>query len=111
MSGIVGVFNSDPRPVGDALVRRLLDRMRSRGSDRTGVWRADGGALAVVRNDWELADGFSGDVLAVEDGDLIIAADASIYYRKDLGEKLAAKDVRVTGTTPSHLILAAYRAW
>jgi asparagine synthase (glutamine-hydrolysing) len=111
MSGIVGVFNSDRGPVDDALVRRLLDRMRSRGSDRTGVWSADGGALAVGRNNWELADGFSGDVLAVEDGDLVIAADASIYYRKDLGDKLAAKNVRVTGTTPSHLILAAYRAW
>ena len=92
-------------------MRGLLDRMRARGQDRSAVWRAPGVALAACRNEWERGDGFSGDVLVVDEDDLIVAADASVYYRKDLRDKLAARDVRVGGTTPSHLILAAYRAW
>src|SRR5712691_11135294 len=111
MSGILGVFNVDQQPVEDRLVRRLLDRMRARGHDRIGVWTTNGAALAVSRNEWELEDGFRDGVLVVEEGDLVIAADASLYYRKDLREKLAANDTRISGTTPSHLILAAYRAW
>src|SRR5713101_4644866 len=111
MSGILGVLNFDRRPVEDDLVRSLLTGMSARGQERSGVWSEDGAALAVVRNEWELDDGFSGNVLVVKDGSLVIAADASIYYRNDLCEKLSARDVRIDGTTPSHLILAAYRAW
>ena len=111
MSGILGVFSVDQRPIDARLMRGLLDRMRARGQDRSAVWRAPGVALAACRNEWERGDGFSGDVLVVDEDDLIVAADASVYYRKDLRDKLAARDVRVGGTTPSHLILAAYRAW
>ena len=111
MSGILGVFGGDRQPVTEGLMRRLLDRMRSRGHDRAGIWAAGRGAIGVARNTWELTDGLSGDVLIVEDGDLVVAADASIYYRRELREKLAALEVRIGGTTSSHLILAAYRAW
>ena len=101
MSGILGVFNFDQRPIDDGVVRRLLDRMSARGQERSGMWSRDGAALAAVRNEWELDDGFSGEVLVVEDGGLVIAADASIYYRKDLCEKLVARDVGIGGSTPS----------
>ncbi len=111
MSGILGVFNFDQRPIDDGVVRRLLDRMSARGQERSAVWSRDGAALAAVRNDWELDDGFSGEALVVDDGGLVIAADASIYYRKDLCEKAAAGGVAIGGSTPSHLILAAYRVW
>src|SRR5439155_15799433 len=110
LSGILGVFSFDQRPIDARLMRRLLDPMRARGQDRSAVWRAPGVALAACRNEWERGDGFSGDVLVVDEGDLIVAADASLYYRKDLRDELAARDVRLGGTTPSHLILDAYRA-
>jgi asparagine synthase (glutamine-hydrolysing) len=111
MSGILGVFNKGHQPVEESLVQRLLGRMSARGEDHSQMWRVDGAALAVARNAWELEDGFSGDVLVVAEGDLVIAADASIYYRKELRDKLTARGERFEGTTPSHLILAAYRAW
>jgi asparagine synthase (glutamine-hydrolysing) len=111
MSGIIGVFNAAEQPVDYRLARRLLDHSGARGADQAGLWQGDGAALGVTRNDWELAPGFSGDVLVLDEGDLVIAADASLYYRKDLCDKLEARGIRITGATPSHLILAAYRAW
>lgn len=67
--------------------------------------------LGAARYDWELASGFAGPVLVVQDGDLVIAADASLYYRDELRRKLAHAGIRPSGQTASHLILAAYRAW
>lgn len=111
MSAVVGVFNCDRRPVDDALVRRMLAQTRSRGADRTAVWTEPGAALATARNAWELANDFSGDVDTLVASDLVVAADASLYYRRDLLAKLAATSARVRGATVSHLILAAYQAW
>lgn len=111
MSGILGVFNKGGQPVDASLMRRLVGRMHARGGDRAQTWSAGGAALAVARNAWEFEDGFSGAALVVTERDLTIAADASIYYRHDLRDKLRTRNERPAGTTPSHLILAAYRAW
>jgi asparagine synthase (glutamine-hydrolysing) len=89
----------------------MLGRMADRGIDRVGVWRGEGALLAVGRYDWELDDGFAGRVLIAEDGDLVVAADASLYYRDALRRALAARGVTPAQDTPAHLILAAYRAW
>jgi asparagine synthase (glutamine-hydrolysing) len=116
MSAILGIFGAgDPAAVdgtrGDDALRRMLGRMRSRGASQVGLWREGGAALAVTRHDWEFGPGFSGPVLVVQESDCVIAADASLYYRDDLRRKVAGRGVRPTGQTPSHLILAAYRAF
>jgi asparagine synthase (glutamine-hydrolysing) len=111
MSGIVGVFPRDRAPVEAALMQRMLSQMSARGNGCSAVWRGEGAALAVARNTWESTAEFSGEVLVVRDRELAIAADASLYYRADLQKKLAAMGARLQVTTPSHLILAAYRAW
>lgn len=107
MSAILGVFGSVLPPTDDA-VRTLLGPMAGRGADRVGIWRGEGAVLAVSRYDWEVDGGHSGPVTVVEDGDLVIAADAALFYRDDLLRALAGSRA---GATPSHLILEAYRAW
>ena len=110
MSGVLGAFTSaecvslDPRALD-----RMLDALSARGVELTATWRGIGAALGVTRNSWELHHDFSGDALVVRDGGLAIVADASLYYRDDLCAKLGVPS-RAT-STPSHLILAAYRAW
>jgi asparagine synthase (glutamine-hydrolysing) len=111
MTAILAIIPADERRTTDALVGRMLGRMASRGSARAGVWREGGVVLAVSRDEWEFGPGFSGPVLVVQDGDCVVVADASLYYRDDLRRKLAAKGVRPKGQTPSHLILAAYQAF
>jgi asparagine synthetase B (glutamine-hydrolysing) len=111
VSAILGVFDSKGQLPSDASVRAIIARMETRGRDRVQVWRGDGAVLAVARHAWECAPGFSGDALVVEDDRFVVAADASLYYQSDLRQKLADGGVRVAGSTPSHLILAACRAW
>ena len=112
MSAILGVFAPDCG-VAEPVARRMLDAMRARGADRSGVWRDDheGALLAVARYDWELRPGFADDVLVLADDDLVVVADASIYYRADLRRSLEREGIPVARDTASHLIMAAYRAW
>lgn len=110
MSGIVGSFSA--RAPQRELSGAMLDRSASRGEPTQREVRTDRGSfLGITRFSWELGADFSGPVLLVEDGELTIAADASLYYRDDLKNALRAAGVSPTGETASHLILAAYRAW
>lgn len=111
MSAILGVFTIGPSAPRDAVIRQMLERMSRRGSDRAAIWREGSAVLAVSRFEWELAEGFSGPVLVRQDGDLVVAADASIYYRADLKRALEEKGICSKGDTPTDLIIAAYRAW
>src|SRR3954464_2187159 len=107
MTAILGVFASDEALTDDAVVASMLTQMASRGQARSGLWREGGAVIAISRHEWEFGPDFSGAALVVQDGDHVVAADASLYYREDLRRKLAAKGVRPKGDTPSHLILAA----
>ena len=113
MSAVLGVFAAagEGGHLPDAAARAMLERMSARGADQSEIRRSGGALLAVVRHDWELGAGFSGPVLVATDGDLLVAADASLYYRDDLRRALAARGVEPVRDTPAHLILAAYRAW
>lgn len=112
MTAIVGAFGRTPLP--DAALARVHAAMGPRGGDQTESWRsATGGAaaLGVSRAHWEMDASFAGPVLVLREDELVVAADASLYYLPDLRRALAAAGVRVGGSTPSHFILAAYRAW
>jgi asparagine synthase (glutamine-hydrolysing) len=111
VSAIIGIVGRDGGLPANAAVRRMLARMRGRGSDATKLWRGEHALLAVARHQWELAPGFSGAVLVLDDGNVHVAADAALYYREDLARRLAAAGSALTGNTPSHFIAAAYRAW
>jgi asparagine synthase (glutamine-hydrolysing) len=111
MSAILGIFGTHRQLPTDSVVRAMLGRMSGRGADRVGIWRANGAVMAVARYDWELTSSFSGQALVAEDGPLVVAADASLYYRDELRRRLTAAGMRPGGDTPSHLILAAFRAW
>lgn len=110
MSAIVGVFGS-PQPLPEQPIRVMLGRMADRGVERIGLWRGEGAVLAVGRYAWELEEGFSGPELIAVSEDVVVAADASIYYRDELRRALAARGVVPVRDTPAQLILAAYRAW
>jgi asparagine synthase (glutamine-hydrolysing) len=109
MSAILGVFGRSV-PQDDAGARALMAPMAQRGADLVDIWRDGGAVLAVSRYHWESGTAFSGGAGVVEEGSLVVAADASLYYRDDLRRALVAAGVEA-GPTASHLILAAWRAW
>ena len=111
MSGFVLVAGSEAqRWEGQALLGKGGGALAARGDDpalRTEVRGGD--VLAVgVRHHWETALG-SGPPLFV-DGDLVVAADASLYYREDLVDRLRGLAPMEPASAAS-LIAAAYRVF
>ena len=113
MSAILGIFPSPAGAASRAVAERMLRAMKARGADSYGIWREeDGGALlAAARYTWELEPGFSDGILVLAEDDVVVAADASIYYRDDLRRALKSEGIVPERDSASHLILAAYRAW
>src|SRR5690606_24848340 len=111
VSAILGVFGSE-RPLTDDQVNAMLDAMRARGAtERVEVFRDSGVVMVVGRYEWELADGFADGVLIASDDRVVVAADASVYYRDQLRTALAEHDITPQRDSPAHYILAAWRAW
>lgn len=111
MSAIAAVLGAGQPSGGDGGTQAMLEQLRTRGPDHAGLWSGDEGLMAVFRHDWELAPDFSGDVVLLQQDHLIIAADATLYYRDQLQRALRAAGVEPAGPTSSHLIAAAYLAW
>lgn len=110
MSGFIAVVTPDERQLVDPALARMVAALEPRGN-RAEIWRGAGVAMAVARFDWELVDGFAGAGLVAHDGDVTVAADATLYYQAELERKLRGEGVNPRGNTTAHLIAAAYRAW
>lgn len=111
MSVILAVVGDTTGAPDDAALTRALASMHAAADDRIAIWRRPRVALAVARQPWEMSASFSGDALVVAQGELAIAADASLYYRDALRDALGRARITPAGDSASHLILAAYRAW
>lgn len=111
MSAILGILPGDGRVPSESVARRMLHAMRGRGEDRVALHAEPGALLAVARNAWELDSAIGGDVLLADDGDVVVATDAALYYRDDLRAAIARRGVSPRGDTPAELVLAAYQAW
>jgi asparagine synthase (glutamine-hydrolysing) len=109
MSGFLGVFG--PAPLDEAVWATARRRLAPLGTERWQLVRGAGGSLAVGRYAWEDGPEFSGDVLVAGDGRVLVAADASLYYRAELRRELLAAGTPPRSLAPADLILAAYRAW
>jgi asparagine synthase (glutamine-hydrolysing) len=107
MSGILVVTGA----VRAERLESALARLGYFGGDDEQVWSQSDTVVAVTRKSWELGPDFSGPVLVLENPDFVVAADASLYDRAGLLRKLESAGVTPTGSTPSHLLEAAYRAW
>ncbi|MGH7459848.1 MAG: asparagine synthetase B family protein [Longimicrobiales bacterium] len=110
MSAILASFGA-AEPLTQTQVTRMLARQAARGTEQVQVWREDNTVIAVSRYSWELAPAFSGAVLIAEDEELVVAADATVYYVRVLRDLLDARGISVRSEAPAHLIAAAYRAW
>lgn len=111
MSAILGIAGPLVRSAEPVVLRSILRAMARRGVDRA-AWRDVGGALlGAAQCAWEPAGTSGGAVLVARDGEVAVAADATLYYTGELQQALRSFGVRPTGTAPYQLILAAYRAW
>lgn len=111
MSGIVGVYNLDGRPVERTDVERMADSIAHRGPDGSGIW-TDGAIGLGHRMLWTTPESLHEKLpLTNNTGDLTITADARIDNRIELISALNSDGHPPETITDSELILAAYEKW
>ena len=107
MSALAGVFGPGSASSPHVL-EQMLGSMRNRAAGTPDIAEAPGARIGAARHDWEATlPEWSGPLVA-EDDDWIVAADASLYYVRDLRRHL-----RLTSREmPSgELLLRALRTW
>ncbi|MDJ0616364.1 MAG: lasso peptide isopeptide bond-forming cyclase [Calothrix sp. MO_192.B10] len=111
MSGIVGIYNLDGRPVESEQLGSMVDILAHRGPDGADVWCSKSIGLGH-RMLWTTPESLLEKLpLVSQTGDLVITADARIDNRDELISALELNDRPAEKITDSQLILAAYEKW
>ena len=113
MSGIIGLFGQPGNSPGSDVLHRMLARLQRRGPDREAIEQPGPGAMLGVRKaGWEIAQqGGRLMPLMARRGSVTVAADATLYYKQDLQQKLALSGSEPRYASEAELILDAWNAW
>ncbi len=111
MSGIVGIYYRDGKPVERETLGRMVDILAHRGPDGADVW-CEGSVGLGHRMLWTTPESLLEKLpLANQTGDLVITADARIDNRDELIPQLKLDIFPKEKVTDSQIILAAYEKW
>jgi asparagine synthase (glutamine-hydrolysing) len=111
LSGIVGIFHRDGRPIEQSLLHLVVDSLAYRGPDARGSWleTSIGLGYALLRTTWESSDERQPASLY---GRYWIVADARLDCREELIAELRPTKLEGRSNIPDcELILQAYVAW
>ncbi|MBI3591536.1 MAG: hypothetical protein HY094_09210 [Candidatus Melainabacteria bacterium] len=108
MSGIIGIYFFDKRPVEKHHLEKMLEAISYRGPDDSGIWfeGAIGLGNCLLRTTPESLN--EKLPLISKRGDLVLIADARIDNRDEL---LKTLNISNSNITDSELILTTYEAW
>jgi asparagine synthase (glutamine-hydrolysing) len=111
MSGFIALVNTDGCPVDRMVLENITSRLIDRGPDRQQVW-VDG-PVGLGHTLFRTTDEARHENQPASlDGKAWITGCIRIDAREDLLHKLGLhRDVRLSDTPDSHLVLHAYRAW
>lgn len=109
MSGIVGIFYPDGRPVDLSHVERMVDILAHRGPDGAQVW-CEGAIGFGHRMLWTTPESLL-ETLPLAKRGLVITADARIDNREALIAALGLNSYPAEKITDSEIILSAYEKW
>jgi asparagine synthase (glutamine-hydrolysing) len=109
MSGIVGIYCLDDRPVDRQDLEKMVDVLLHRGPDGADIW-IDGSVGFGHRMLWTTPESLF-EKLPLIKNDLIITADARIDNRNELKLALNLPDRPLEKISDSEFILAAYEKW
>jgi asparagine synthase (glutamine-hydrolysing) len=109
MSGIVGIYCLDDRPVDRQDLEKMVDVLVHRGPDGADIW-IDGSVGFGHRMLWTTPESLF-EKLPLIKNDLIITADARIDNRNELKLALNLPDRPLEKISDSEFILAAYEKW
>ena len=111
MSGIVGVYYLDGRPVCRTDLERMSLTLAHRGRDGAGLW-TEGSVGFGHRLLWTTPESVNERLpVTSTNGDIVLTADARIDNRDELIDSLGLTNHASQEITDSELILAAYEKW
>lgn len=111
MSGIVGLYCLDGRPVAQADLEEMVESLAHRGPDGVGVWQ-DGPIGLGHRMLWTTHESLHERLPAINQaGDLVLTADARLDNRDELIAALSLAGRPHEQIPDSALILGAYEQW
>lgn len=107
MTAIAAAFGRFDQPAQD-VVAQLLRGMSHRGDLTAGSATHPMGAVGACSFGWEFTSGVAAPLAVAQDPEVVVVADASLYYVDDLRRRLGGLPA---GLSAAQLILAAYRRW
>ncbi|MBW4509602.1 MAG: lasso peptide isopeptide bond-forming cyclase [Scytonematopsis contorta HA4267-MV1] len=111
MSGIMGIYYLDGRPVTGQDLRRMVDTLAHRGPDRADTW-VNGCVGFGHRMLWTTSESFLEKLPLVHPSKkFVITSDARIDNRQELISALQLTNFPSEKITDSQLILGAYLKW
>ncbi|MBE9213093.1 lasso peptide isopeptide bond-forming cyclase [Plectonema cf. radiosum LEGE 06105] len=111
MSGIMGLYYLDARPVEQQNLERMVDTLVHRGPDGADIW-VDGSVGLGHRMLWTTPESIIEKLpLVNHTHDMVITCDCRIDNREELIAALELNNSSSEQITDSELILAAYEKW
>ena len=110
MCGIAGIIHPDAESRQD-LVCRMLDRIRHRGHDDTGLWHDQGCVLGHARLSIIDLSETGHQPLGNEDGTVWVALNGEIYNYQELREDLLLRGHRLRGTSDTEVLPHLYEEY
>jgi asparagine synthase (glutamine-hydrolysing) len=111
LSGIVGIWALDGRPIESDSIEKMIAAVRYRGPDGSGSW-SDGtvwlGNVQLCTTPESLHER---QPLLSADGQVCLTADVRLDNRQDLQAAFATHGICLRTDTDAELILAAYELW
>ena len=108
MSAVLAILGPSVPAQDEASVMRLLATMARRGAEERSVWRSERAVLASARDRWEMDEGFAGPTMVASREGCHVVCDATLYYTRDLRDRLEAAGTIPASDAAGDLILAAY---
>jgi asparagine synthase (glutamine-hydrolysing) len=115
MCGIVGAFKPQGAVCSTEILGAMRDRMRHRGPDGAGVWRAADGRCGMAHRRLSIIDlsEAAAQPMANESGTVVVTFNGEIYNHAELRAELAAlgKYRWATDHSDTEVLLHAYEEW
>jgi asparagine synthase (glutamine-hydrolysing) len=111
MSGIVGIYNMNGQPADRALLQRMMDALRHRGPDGSGL--TVGGPIGMAHLMFHTTPESLHETQPLRDerGDCCLTLDGRVDNVADLRADLEAAGAKLRSDTDAELVLQAYLCW
>jgi asparagine synthase (glutamine-hydrolysing) len=111
MCGIAGIINFEKHPVAENSIRKMMDAIKHRGPDDSGIFLDDNLGFGFVR--LSILDLTSAGHQPMESskGDSVIIYNGEVYNYLELKETLKKLGYQFTTNTDTEVILNAYLEW